>query len=88
MFIGTPPLAFTFGLGAGVVFLQAPARQQRLPKAGFDVLADTIAQHKATTHFTSPTGYRALMKQDASSRRCTCVSAWRAFATGDVGSMV
>jgi 2-aminobenzoate-CoA ligase len=46
-------------------------------KPGFDVLADTIAQHKATTLFTSPTGYRALMKQDLSKLASlhTCVSA-------------
>jgi 2-aminobenzoate-CoA ligase len=41
------------------------------------VLSDTIAQHKATTLFTSPTGYRALMKQDLSKLTSlhTCVSA-------------
>jgi 2-aminobenzoate-CoA ligase len=46
-------------------------------KPGFDVLADTIAQHKATTLFTSPTGYRALMKQDLAKLASlhTCVSA-------------
>src|SRR6185295_16162927 len=46
-------------------------------KPGFDVLADTIARHKATTLFTSPTGYRALMKQDLSKLASlhTCVSA-------------
>ena len=77
VFIGTPPLAFTFGLGAGVVFpASVGAATAICAKPGFDVLADTIAQHKATTLFTSPTGYRALMKQDtdASSPRCTPAS--------------
>lgn len=78
VFIGTPPLAFTFGLGAGVIFpANVGAATAICPKPGFDVLADTIAQHKATTLFTSPTGYRALMKQDMSKLASlhTCVSA-------------
>lgn len=78
VFIGTPPFAFTFGLGAGMVFpASAGAATAICEKPGFDVLADTIAQHKATTLFTSPTGYRALMKQDLSKLASlhTCVSA-------------
>jgi 2-aminobenzoate-CoA ligase len=78
VFVGTPPLAFTFGLGAGVVFpASVGAATAVCPKPGFDVLADTIAQHEATTLFTSPTGYRALMKQDLSKLGSlrTCVSA-------------
>lgn len=78
VFIGTPPLAFTFGLGAGVVFpASVGAATAICAKPGFDVLADTIAQHKATTLFTSPTGYRALLKQDLSKLASlhTCVSA-------------
>ena len=78
IFIGTPPLAFTFGLGAGVIFpASAGAATVICEKPGFDVLADTIARHKATTLFTSPTGYRALLK--IYDRRLaslhTCVSA-------------
>jgi 2-aminobenzoate-CoA ligase len=78
VFIGTPPLAFTFGLGAGVIFpASVGAATAVCAKPGFDVLADTIAQHKATTLFTSPTGYRALMKQDLSKLASlhACVSA-------------
>jgi 2-aminobenzoate-CoA ligase len=78
VFVGTPPLAFTFGLGAGVIFpVSVGAATIICDKPGFDVLADTIAQHKATTLFTSPTGYRALMKQDLSKLASlhTCVSA-------------
>jgi len=76
--IGTPPFAFTFGLGAAVVFPAACGAATAIcPKPGFDVLADTIAQHNATTLFTSPTGYRALMKQDKAKLASlhTCVSA-------------
>lgn len=78
VFIGTPPLAFTFGLGAGVVFpASVGAATVICDKPGFDVLADTIEKHKATTLFTSPTGYRSLMKQDLSKLASlhTCVSA-------------
>ena len=63
IFCGTPPFAFTFGLGAAVVFPASCGAATALPdKPGFDALADTIAKHKVTTLFTSPTGYRALMK--------------------------
>jgi len=78
VFIGTPPLAFTFGLGAGVIFpANVGAATAICAKPGFDVLADTIAQHGATTLFTSPTGYRALLKQDLGKLASlhTCVSA-------------
>lgn len=78
IFIGTPPLAFTFGLGAGVIFpASVGAATAVCDKPGFNVLTDTIAQHKATTLFTSPTGYRALMKQDKAKLASlhTCVSA-------------
>lgn len=78
IFVGTPPLAFTFGLGAGVIFpAHAGAATVICERPGFDVLADAIARHKATTLFTSPTGYRALMKQDLRQLASlhTCVSA-------------
>ncbi|MCX7356769.1 MAG: AMP-binding protein [Alphaproteobacteria bacterium] len=78
VFIGTPPFAFTFGLGAGMVFpASAGAATAICEKPGFDVLADAIARHRATTLFTSPTGYRALIKQDKAKLASlhTCVSA-------------
>ncbi len=78
IFVGTPPLAFTFGLGAGAIFpASVGAATVICEKPGFDVLADAIAKHKATTLFTSPTGYRALMKQDVAKLASlhTCVSA-------------
>ncbi len=78
VFCGTAPFAFTFGLGASVVFPAASGAATALPgKPGFDALADTIAAHTATTLFTSPTGYRALLKvHDARLASLhTCVSA-------------
>ena len=77
--VGTPPIAFTFGLGGMVVFpASAGAATAFAPRPGFDALAETIERHKATALFTAPTGYRALLKlageHDLSSLR-TCVSA-------------
>jgi len=87
--VGTPPIAFTFGLGGLVVFpAAAGAATAFAPRPGFDALAGTIARHRATAIFTAPTGYRALLKladeQDLSSLR-TCVSAGEALpaATSD-----
>lgn len=78
IFIGTPPFAFTFGLGAAVIFPAAVGAATAIPsKPGFDALADAIAQHSATTLFTSPTGYRALLKthDERLASLHTCVSA-------------
>ena len=87
--VGTPPIAFTFGLGGLVVFPAAVgAATAFAPCPGFDALAETIARHRATALFTAPTGYRALLKladaHDLSSLR-TCVSAGEALpaATSD-----
>jgi 2-aminobenzoate-CoA ligase len=81
--VGTPPIAFTFGLGGLVVFpASAGAATAFAPKPGFDALAETIARRQATAIFTAPTGYRALLKlaaeHDLSSLR-TCVSAGEAL---------
>jgi len=87
--VGTPPIAFTFGLGGLVVFPAAVgAASAFAPRPGFEALAETIARHKASALFTAPTGYRALLKltgdQDLCSLR-TCVSAGEALpaATSD-----
>lgn len=87
--VGTPPIAFTFGLGGLVVFPAAVgAATAFADRPGFDALAETIAQRRATALFTAPTGYRALLKltdqHDLSSLR-TCVSAGEALpaATSD-----
>ncbi len=87
--VGTPPIAFTFGLGGLVVFPAAVgAATAFAPRPGFDALAETIARRRATAIFTAPTGYRALLKlaseHDLSSLR-TCVSAGEALpaATSD-----
>lgn len=87
--VGTPPIAFTFGLGGLVVFpAAAGAATAFAPRPGFEALAETVARHRATAMVTAPTGYRALLKlagnHDLSSLR-TCVSAGEALpaATSD-----
>ncbi len=78
-FIGSPPLAFTFGLGGIVLFpMRVGASTVLLEKAGPDDLLPAIAQHRATICFTAPTAYRAMLSKldryDISSLR-KCVSA-------------
>ncbi|MEV0720920.1 AMP-binding protein, partial [Asanoa sp. NPDC050611] len=63
IFIGTPPLAFTFGLGGLLVFpLRAGAATLLVEKATPDELADLVERHAATVCFTAPTAYRAMLR--------------------------
>jgi 2-aminobenzoate-CoA ligase len=74
VFSGTPPLAFTFGLGAQVLFpMRAGAAMAPVAKPA-DLLA-TIRAHGVTTLFTAPTAYRALLDEDVPDTLHTCVSA-------------
>jgi 2-aminobenzoate-CoA ligase len=61
-FIGSPPIAFTFGLGGLVLFpLRAGAAAVLLERAGPDDLAAAIAKFRATICFTAPTAYRNIL---------------------------
>jgi 2-aminobenzoate-CoA ligase len=78
-FIGSPPLAFTFGLGGLVLFpLRAGASTILSEKAAPDDLLAAIAEFRATICFTAPTAYRAMLgklsEHDISALR-KCVSA-------------
>jgi 2-aminobenzoate-CoA ligase len=82
-FIGSPPLAFTFGLGGLVLFpFHVGATAVLLERAGPEELAAGIAEHRATVCFTAPTAYRAMAalagQHDMSSLRL-CVSAGEAL---------
>jgi 2-aminobenzoate-CoA ligase len=82
-FIGSPPLAFTFGLGGLVLFpLRVGASTILLEKAAPDDLLAAIGKFKATICFTAPTAYRAMLgklsEHDISSLR-KCVSAGEAL---------
>jgi 2-aminobenzoate-CoA ligase len=78
-FIGSPPLAFTFGLGGLVLFpLRVGAASILIEKASPDDLLAAIEKFRATIAFTAPTAYRAMLarlrEHDMSSLR-KCVSA-------------
>ncbi|MFC0199278.1 benzoate-CoA ligase family protein [Paracoccus rhizosphaerae] len=76
VFVGSPPLAFTFGLGGLAIFpLRFGASSVLLEKAAPADLIGIIQAHRATICFTAPTAYRAMlaaMKEgaDLSSLRC------------------
>ncbi|MCR6485173.1 AMP-binding protein [Amycolatopsis sp. OK19-0408] len=62
LFCGTPPLAFTFGLGGLLVFpLHAGASVLLLERATPKELASIVAEHSVTVLFTAPTAYRAIL---------------------------
>jgi 2-aminobenzoate-CoA ligase len=63
VFTGTPPLAFTFGLGGLLVFpLRVGASVLLIEKATPVELAHAVERHRATVLFTAPTGYRAMLR--------------------------
>ena len=62
IFTGTPPLAFTYGLGGLLIFpLHAGAATLLLEKATPAELADNIAARGVTICSTAPTAYRAML---------------------------
>lgn len=61
IFTGSPPLAFTFGLGGILLFpFYVGATTLLLEKASPDELLRNIVKHKVTTLFTAPVAYRTL----------------------------
>ena len=83
IFIGSPPLAFTFGLGGLALFpMRVGASTALLEKAAPDDLVEGIRRFRATICFTAPTAYRALLDKisagDVKSLR-KCVSAGEAL---------
>ena len=84
--IGSPPLAFTFGLGGLLLFpLSIGAACVLVEKSSPEALPQAIAAHRATVCYTSPTAYRAMalqpLRHDLSSLR-KCVSAGEALPAG------
>jgi 2-aminobenzoate-CoA ligase len=82
-FIGSAPMAFTFGLGGHVLFpMRVGAATIQLEKAPPEELLPAIAKFGATIVFTAPTAYRAMLthlpKHDIKSLR-KCVSAGEAL---------
>ncbi|MEO7243607.1 MAG: AMP-binding protein [Rubrivivax sp.] len=68
-FIGSPPLAFTFGLGGLLLFpLSIGAATVLLEKMGPEQLLPAIARWQASVCFTAPTSYRAMGSAIAAQR--------------------
>jgi 2-aminobenzoate-CoA ligase len=74
VFSGTPPLAFTFGLGGLVLF---PLRfgASTAPVAKPADMLHAIGEYGITTLFTAPTAYRSMLAQEVPGCLRTCVSA-------------
>ncbi|MGO4620599.1 benzoate-CoA ligase family protein [Ensifer sp. 2YAB10] len=63
IFVGSPPLAFTFGLGGLAIFpLRFGAAATLLEHATPANMVEIIEKYRATISFTAPTAYRAMMK--------------------------
>ncbi len=96
VFTGTPPLAFTFGLGAMLIFpIRAGASVLMIERATPAELADHIAARGVTVVSTAPTAYRAMLaagkagqlrglRRPVSAGETLPASVWQAFydATG------
>jgi 2-aminobenzoate-CoA ligase len=79
LFTGSPPLAFTFGLGGLLLFpLRVGASTLLLEKAPPEELLGAIEKYRVTLCVTAPTAYRAILSKlagrDISSLR-KCISA-------------
>ena len=62
VFVGSPPLAFTFGLGGLAVFpLRFGAAAALLEQASPPNMVEIIERYRATICFTAPTAYRAML---------------------------
>lgn len=97
VFAGSPPLAFTFGLGGLVIFpMRVGAASVLLESGGPPHLLDAIEEQRVTCLFTAPTAYRAILssldgRNISSLRRCISAgealpeSTWQAWfeATGN-----
>ncbi|MDE3027028.1 MAG: AMP-binding protein [Paracoccaceae bacterium] len=63
IFVGSPPLAFTFGLGGLAVFpLRFGAAAALLEAASPPNMIEIIQKYRATICFTAPTAYRVMLK--------------------------
>jgi 2-aminobenzoate-CoA ligase len=70
VFVGTPPLAFTFGLGGLLCFpMRVGASSVLVEKHTPDTLLETVARFKATVCFAAPVMYRAMAAAVSSAPR-------------------
>ncbi len=83
VFTGSPPIAFTFGLGGLVAFpMHVGASSLLVEQYSPELMLRTIAERRVTVLFTAPTAYRAMLdhvgRYDIGSLR-KCVSAGEAL---------
>jgi 2-aminobenzoate-CoA ligase len=89
VFTGTPPLAFTYGLGGLVLFpMRFGASLLPIEQPGPDALLEAIETHRVTTLFTAPTAYRGLLNRVgetglSSLRKCVAAGESLPRATSD-----
>jgi 2-aminobenzoate-CoA ligase len=63
VFVGSSPLAFTFGLGGLAIFpLRFGAAAALLEQASPPNMVQIIQEHRATVCFTAPTAYRVMLR--------------------------
>jgi 2-aminobenzoate-CoA ligase len=61
IFLGSPPLAFTFGLGGILLFpMRVGGSTLLLEKTSAEILLQAIQDHRATICFTAPTMFRRM----------------------------
>ncbi|HET9743775.1 MAG TPA: AMP-binding protein [Terriglobales bacterium] len=86
IFIGTPPLAFTYALGGLMLFpMRIGASTVLLEHTSPHDLLAAINAHRATVCFTAPTAYRAMLKEVSRESIFTlrkCVSAGETLPLG------
>jgi 2-aminobenzoate-CoA ligase len=83
IFIGSPPLAFTFGLGGLLLFpLSVGASAVLIERASPPELIEAVIAFEATIVITAPTSYRAMATKGDAARATSlrkCVSAGEAL---------
>jgi 2-aminobenzoate-CoA ligase len=76
VFVGSPPLAFTFGLGGLAIFpLRFGASAALLEQATPPNMIEIIERYRATVCFTAPTAYRVMLKAMADGADLTSLRA-------------
>jgi 2-aminobenzoate-CoA ligase len=76
VFVGSPPLAFTFGLGGLAIFpLRFGATATLLENATPPNMIDIIETYRATVCFTAPAAYRAMLQAMESGADLSSLSA-------------
>ena len=83
-FIGSPPLAFTFGLGGHLQFpMRIGAASILIERAGPDDFLAAVEKFRATICFTAPTAYRAILGKLGGDGRARISSLHKCVSAGE-----